>query len=551
MVFSTANVCSPERSGSPLPQVVWLKRDLRWTDHAPWVHAAQRGPVLVLWMDEPDLWAQDDASPRHRGFALACAQELDQWVTDRGGRLWVPRLNAVDVFTMLRQRIGPFALHSHEETGNLWSYARDQAVARWCQLNGIQWTEYPTNAVVRRLHLVGGRDRWSSHWATRMGPEPLRAPPSMTWVTPKAMEGLPLLELQGLTLRPGPQVGGVTQAWRALDSFLQERGQAYRSGMSSPLSAETVCSRLSAHLAWGSLSIRECVHAVWRRRQQLLALAPRERPEGFLASLKSFESRLHWHCHFIQKLETEPSVEHRHMHRGFDNLREERPLQGSDLQRLQAWANGQTGFPFLDACMRSLQATGWINFRMRAMLMSFASQQLWLHWRHSGLHLARLFTDYEPGIHWSQCQMQSGVTGINTVRIYNPVKQGLDQDPQGVFVRRWVPELADVPQGLLHTPWLAAGAGQGYPKPVVDLAAATRLAKQRVHERKASDDVRAQSQRVYELHGSRHPQRDRSNGTRTQATRKKFAGAGASPTQAGPRGPSAQSLQMGFDFDSN
>ena len=138
--------------------------------------------------------------------------------------------------------------------------------------------------------------------------------------------------------------------------------------------------------------------------------------------VSSFESRLHWHCHFIQKLEDQPAIEFSDFHPFI------RGIRALDVERLTAWSEGRTGVPFVDACMRALQAHGWINFRMRAMLMSFASYNLWLPWRDSGLHLARQFVDYEPGIHWSQCQMQSGSTSINTIRIYNPIKQGMDHD---------------------------------------------------------------------------------------------------------------------------
>ena len=168
------------------------------------------------------------------------------------------------------------------------------------------------------------------------------------------------------------------------------------------------------------------------------------------------------------------------MHRAYDGLR---PLV-PDAARLAAWTQGETGLPFVDACMRYLTATGWLNFRMRAMLVSVASYHLWLDWRATGHVLARRFTDYEPGIHWSQVQMQSGTTGINTVRIYNPIKQGQDQDPNGLFTRRWVPELRDIPDAYLHEPWKAPNAGQVlgalYPHPIVDPQAAARAARDRV-----------------------------------------------------------------------
>lgn len=156
----------------------------------------------------------------------------------------------------------------------------------------------------------------------------------------------------------------------------------------------------------------------------------------------------------MQKLESEPRIEFENMHRACNGLRDPIP----DPHRLDAWRQGHTSVPFVDACMCALIHTGWINFRMRAMLMSFSAYPLWLHWRGPGLHLARVFTDYESGIHWSRVQMQSGTTGIDRLRIYNPVKQSQDQDPDGVFIRRWVPELAAVPDARIHSPWTMSRA---------------------------------------------------------------------------------------------
>ena len=141
------------------------------------------------------------------------------------------------------------------------------------------------------------------------------------------------------------------------------------------------------------------------------------------------------------------------------------------------------------------------------MLVAVSSYHLWLDWRRPGEHLARLFTDYEPGIHWPQMQMQSGTTGINTVRIYNPVKQGHDHDPDGVFIRRWVPELADVPDAFIHEPWTWEAAGQvlgkAYPFPVVDHLAAAQQARQKVWAVRRGPDYRQAANAIQDKHGSR------------------------------------------------
>ncbi len=166
----------------------------------------------------------------------------------------------------------------------------------------------------------------------------------------------------------------------------------------------------------------------------------------------------------------------------------------------------------IDACMRALHRSGWINFRMRAMLASFAAYHLWLHWQPTSVFLARHFLDYEPGIHYPQFQMQSGVTGINSIRIYSPSKQVLDNDPEGTFIRRFVPELARVPVAFLAEPHLMSMAvqaeagcriGQDYPLPVVEHVLAYAEAKKRMGAIRNTDYAKREAQRVYARHGSR------------------------------------------------
>jgi deoxyribodipyrimidine photo-lyase len=158
--------------------------------------------------------------------------------------------------------------------------------------------------------------------------------------------------------------------------------------------------------------------------------------------------------------------------------------------------------------------------------MSVASYQLWMHWREPGLHLARQFVDYEPGIHWPQAQMQSGTTGINTLRIYNPVKQSIDQDPAGRFIRTWLPELAAVPDEWIHTPWRMPDAeqtrrgvriGRDYPAPLVDHEAAARRARQRIQDARRGPEASRQSRSIYVQHGSRKRPRRRWHDNLVQA----------------------------------
>ena len=302
----------------------------------------------------------------------------------------------------------------------------------------------------------------------------------------------------------------------ALHSFLYERGEHYRTNMSSPVTGESGCSRLSPHLTYGTVSMREIYQAAQRRTAELAKMSKDERG-SWRSAMSAFIGRLHWHCHFTQKLELEPELEWLPMARAYKGLRDE----GDNAERLRAYETGQTGYPFVDACLRYLRATGWINFRMRAMLMSFASYDLWLPWQKSGNVLARLFTDYEPGIHWPQTQMQSGVTGINAIRVYSPVKQGLDQDPTGEFTRQWVPEVAHLDDKLLQTPWLTEEA-LGYPPPMVEHRAAIAESKNKIWAIRKTAAAKEEAEEVYKKHGSRRrPSRRATRATTKKSTAKK------------------------------
>lgn len=473
--------------------ILWFKRDLRVVDHPALALAARAGePVLPLYIVEPELWAQRDADARHYGFLRESLVDLRAQLAQIGLGLVIRVGDAVAVLEALRAAHGITALVSHEETGNGWTFARDRKVAVWARGQGVTWDELPQSGVVRRLR---GRDGWAGQ-RDRFMAQPMVQAGAVAMLGGVASQALPGASALGLGAdAPQRQRGGRAEGLALLDSFLTVRGQDYRRAMSSPLEGARACSRISPHLAFGTLSLREAEQAAVGR-----AAAVRGQREGWAASVKSFRSRLAWRDHFMQKLEDEPALEWRCLHPAYAGLRPE----VADAARLQAWMAGQTGLPFVDACMRSLAATGWLNFRMRSMVMAVASYHLWLDWPATGAHLARMFTDYEPGIHWSQVQMQSGTTGINTLRIYNPVKQGLDQDPTGAFTRAWVPELASVPDAFLQEPWRWDGAGRlRYPAPIVDVKQAAAQARDRVWAVRQGEGFRAQAARVVRKHASR------------------------------------------------
>ncbi len=513
-------------------QLVWFKRDLRAVDHAALAAACNAGgPVLPLYIFEPEYWSLPEHSGRQFEFLLECLQDLDEALRARGSRLVIRVGQAAHIFAALHKTCGIAAIHCHEETGLQWTFDRDKAVRAWSLRAGVPVREHRQHGVTRGLKQRSG---WNRQWESLMS-APRIAPPDAIPASIVPSDPWPNAEDLGLPvdLCPGRQQGGRKAALELLKSFLADRGRTYRKSMSSPQSAAETCSRLSPHLAFGTLSVREAYQsAVGARRKRKAA-----GDEAFAASIDSFISRLHWHCHFIQKLESQTSIESRNLHSAYDELRDN---PAADDPHFIAWATGQTGLPFVDACMRSLRETGWLNFRMRAMLMSFASYHLWMHWKRPAEHLAALFTDFEPGIHYAQAQMQSGTTGINTPRIYNPVKQSKDQDPNGAFIRQWIPELVRLGPDHIHAPWeapsdvllsAAVRLGETYPTPVVNHLEAARAARAQIHARRKDGAYRQEANAIQNRHGSRK------SGIRHRGVRPKT-------TRGAPKGPE----QLTLDF---
>ena len=476
--------------------VVWFKRDLRVVGNEALVEAAKCGPVLPLYILEPELWKRNDLSQRQYIFLCECLYDLNQSLEAIGQGLILKIGDAVKVLQDIHTRHNIKTLWSHQETWNGWTYERDKLVRIWTKENGIEYFEPTQNGVIRGLK---DRNGWASQWYRRMK-RPLHDTPKKLHSINQKSDKIPSSSDLGLQ-EDGcltPQKGGRSEGLRLLHSFLQERGESYAKEMSSPVTAYNSCARLSAHLAFGTLSIKEVfqVSEVRKKEIQQMLLGTKGK---WPSALRSFSGRLRWHCHFIQKLEDEPRIEFENMHSAYNGLRE----NNFNNVYFEAWKTGRTGYPMVDACMRALIATGWLNFRMRAMLMSFASYHLWLHWRAPALHLAKLFTDYEPGIHYSQTQMQSGTTGINSIRIYNPIKQGTDHDPEGQFIRQWIPELNNISQEFIHTPWKVFPQINSYPMPIVNEEIARKAAADILYGLRKYKSHKETARKIFNKHGSR------------------------------------------------
>lgn len=472
-------------------QLFWLKRNLRLQDSEPLFESMRSvrksGPVLPVYFHEPSLIDQPDVARQHQLFIHETLAELEFDLHSIGGKLLQLVGESVDVLDQIHRTRPITKIWTHRETTQACQYERDKAVIAWCKNNGVELMEIEQNGIARGSQV---EESFPDYFARSMKAT-LRDPMGKDLSDRFADLPFPSCDQNDIPQAAGEdkslrQKGGRSSAIANLNRFFSIQSlRQYPYKISSPNTAWEGCSRISTYLSYGVISDREVFHAVDRVVTE--ARGKMDDPEfnKFQDNARFYLDRLSWRRQYIQTFESNPKLEFECMLPQFNGVREAE----FNEEFFEAWKQGRTGFPYIDAAMRCLHATGWINMRLRATLVSFATMNLWIPTTKVAEYLATQFLDYECALHTVIHQLIAGTTTFSGLMVYDPVKQGKDHDFDGVFIKQWVPELSDLHKDDIHSlvqtkfniSYDAQMSGlMPYPEAIVDRRATAKAAKDRV-----------------------------------------------------------------------
>ncbi|MEU6003824.1 deoxyribodipyrimidine photo-lyase [Streptomyces sp. NPDC047197] len=436
--------------------IVLFTSDLRLHDN-PALRAALREAdrIVPLFVYDDGLRATGFAVPNRGAFLADCLVDLDTGLRKRGGRLVVRSGDVVDQVRRVASETGAERVHV---AAGVSRYATRREERLRDALDGSGCRLVVHDAVVTAVApgelLPSGKDHYAvftpyfRRW-TAEGVRDVLAAPRTVQVADVASDPVrPRAEITGVS--PGLDAGGENAGRKRLRAWLSGDIAGYEDGQDDIAADAT--SRLSPHLHFGTLSATEVVHE-----------ATREGSPG----AQAFIRQLAWRDFHHQVLAARPDAAAQDYRSRGDRWR-------TNKKETAAWLDGRTGYPFVDAAMRQLRHEGWMHNRGRMVVASFLTKTLYVDWRVGARHFLSLLVDGDVANNQMNWQWAAG-TGTDTRpnRVLNPVIQGKRFDPGGSYVRRWLPELAAVPDRFVHEPWKLPDADRAdidYPDPIVELA---------------------------------------------------------------------------------
>jgi deoxyribodipyrimidine photo-lyase len=451
----------------------WVRRDLRLSDNQALTAALSQASVVIpVFILDPKLFNYPNASQNRVVFLFESLRSLDSELRKCGNTLIVREGDPLEALSILCRETGAKCIFAQADVSP-YARQRDERVKRKLPLvltSGI--TVHPPESIVKpdgspyTVFTPFARKWHSLPFPTRPIPAPER------FFAPPPLESLGVPAFPQYAPSNSFQAGEV-EVHERLEAFVDSDIEHYSEGRNR-LDLDAT-SRLSPYLRFGVLSARQAVWAAHEAGARAKDTAARQGVENWL-------NELVWREFYATILYYYPHVLHSAFRQNLNKI----PWR-EDNAGFAAWVEGRTGYPVVDAAMRQLNTTGWMHNRARMITASFLVKDLLIDWRQGADYFMQHLLDGDPASNNGGWQWVSG-TGTDAApyfRVFNPMLQGKRFDPHGAYVRRWVPELAKVPDAFIHTPWempddlqtkVGCVIGKDYPDPIVDHAMARERA---------------------------------------------------------------------------